>query len=271
MPKVINSKIGGRKATIVKPFTTVNRGAVPYISTAPAPSVTEALAQPAPAMAQGQSQQQAAQFVQGAVVGAPVGINAAGLRPIARLEIMSNTRTITLNGTIGQCAATVVCDPTGVATNSLPVQSWSTRFAGFQQYRVRSTKWILTPIRPLVGTATSSQGPGHVAVWVQDSPQAGSPTTTEFLQANRKNVVVNSDHIDVLTYTTNEPQDLNLTDIFLPPSHITGSSISTGQHAYMVYGDNSLTGLLGYATSGFIALFTITAVYDIEFFGVGGI
>jgi hypothetical protein len=198
-------------------------------------------------------------------------MNSAGLRPIARVEVMSATRTVTYQGSVGVLSATVVADPTGTATNSLGVQSWSTRFAAFQQYRIRNTKWILTPIRPLVGTTTSSQGPGHVAAWIQDSPQAGPPTTTEFLQANRKCLVINTDKVDVMSYSTNEPQDLNLTDIFLPPSHVTGSSISTGQHAYMLYGDNTLTGMLGYPSTGFTAVFTITAVYDIEFFGVGGI
>jgi hypothetical protein len=262
---------GGKKggsqvaARVVKSFSLVNRSG--GSQQAAAPVATSAALSALPATAQVQAQPQVA----GTVVGVPMGMNAAGLRPIARVEVMSQTQPITYQGSLGVASATVVCDPTGIATDSLPVDSWNSRFAGFQQYRIRSTKWLLTPIRTNVGTTTSSQGAGCVGIWIQDSPQVGGPNPTTFQQANRKLITINSDRTETLVYTTNEPQDLNLSDIFLPPIHITGASFSQGQHAFQLYGDTTLTGLAGYPGSGFTPIFCITAIYDIEFFGVGGV
>jgi hypothetical protein len=260
--KLGNTKRGQGRANIVKPFTVVNRGGgASAASTAQVPSKSTASAQSA---VQAQAQV-------GVVVGMPQGMNASGLRPIARVEVMSQTQPITYQGSLGNVSSTVVCDPTGVATDSLPVDAWNSRFAGFQQYRVRSTKWILTPIRTNVGTTTSSQGAGCVGIWIQDTPQAGGPAPTGFQQANRKLVPINTDRTETLVYTTNEPQDLNLSDIFVPPSHITGTSIQQGQHAFQLYGDTTLTGMAGFPGTGFTPIFCITAIYDIEFFGVGGV
>jgi hypothetical protein len=194
-----------------------------------------------------------------------------GLRPIARLEIMSTTRIINFNGGIGVLTATAVADPTGTAANSLGVDSWMTRFGGFQQYRIRKTKWILVPLRTNVGTGTSSQGPGHVGVWIQDTPQTGAPTTSQFFQANREMVLCNTDHIKAIEYATNEPQDLNMSDISLPPSHVTGAGVELGQHCYQTYGDIANTGMTGWPGTSATPAFSITALYDIEFFGVGGV
>jgi hypothetical protein len=258
-PKGQPQRAQGR-AQVTKKFSLVNR-------TQSAKTVPTPAAKAEETIVKAQSTAQNA----GVVVGMPMGMNSSGLRPIARVEVMSQTQPITYQGSLGVASATVVCDPTGVATDALPVDAWNSRFAGFQQYRVRSTKWILTPIRTNVGTTTSSQGAGCVGIWVQDTPQVGGPTPTTFQQANRKLIPINTDKTEVLTYTTNEPQDLNLSDIFLPPTHITGATLQQGQHAFQLYGDTTLTGLAGYPGSGFTPIFCITAVYDIEFFGVGGV
>lgn len=209
--------------------------------------------------------------VMGVVVGVPVGMSAAGLRPIARVEIMSETEPVTFLGSTGVCQSSSVADPTGIATNALGVNGWANRFSGFQQYRLRSTRWILVPLRTLVGTVTSSQVGGHVGIWIQDSPQVGNPGPTEFQQANRKFVLINQEKIEHLVYSTNEPQDLNLSDIALPPTHTTGATLQQGQHAFQVYGDDTITGIIGLPNNVYTPLFTLTAVYDIEFFGVGGV
>jgi len=248
------------RQTIVKKFSIVNR-------TTNQSRKAQVAAKPASSVTQATTTQPSVQ----AVVGVPFGMNAAGLRPIARVEVMSVTRTNTFNGSIGVLSATCVADPTGTATDALGVDNWANRFNGFQQYRIRKTKWILCPVRPNVGTTTSSQGPGCVGMWIQDSPQTGPPTTAQFLEANRKMIPVNTDRVETLEYATNEPQDLNLSDISSPPSHIVNTSIDQGQHCFQLYGDDTLTGMVGYPNSGFTPVFAITALYDIEFFGVGGV
>jgi hypothetical protein len=246
------------KAIFTRKFSTVNKSMPSSIATGNKQGATGAKA---PATRP---------LLAGSVVGAagPLG---PGLRPIARLEVMSETRHITFNGTVGVLSSTNVCDPTGIATDALAVNGWSNRFGGFQQYRIRSTKWVLVPLRTNVGTTTSSQAPGHVGMWIQDTPQAGNPATPNFLEANRRMILCNQERIEYMTYATNEPQDLNLSDIQTPPSHITNASIQQGQHCCQVYGDDTVTGILGLPNSGFIPLFSLTAVYDIEFFGVGGV
>jgi len=247
------------KPIINRKFTLVNKV---HSTAAAAPAVKKAEATTSVSAAVGH----------GVVVGVPLGMSAAGLRPVCRVEVMSQTRHVTFLSSTGVLSSNNVCDPTGIATDALGVDSWNSRFAGFQQYRVRSTRWILVPLRTLVGTTTSSQAGGHVGVWVQDSPQAGSPNQTTFQQANRKFVLINQERIESIAYTTNEPQDLNLSDIFLPPTHITGATLVQGQHCLQIYGDDTLTGIVGISSAaGYVPMFSITAVYDIEFFGVGGI
>jgi hypothetical protein len=240
------------RKTVMKPFTLVNK----------TPRAVSPAVQPAPV---------AAMANHGVVVGMPMGISAAGLRPVCRVEVMGDTIAIPFSGTIGVLSQTFVCDPTGTAPNSLAVNNWSNRFSGFQQYRVRSTTWIVVPLRTNVGTTTSSQAPGHIGIWVQDTPQTGAPTTNQFLQANRRFVLCNQERIERITYTTNEPQDLNLADISLPPSHVTGSGVELGQHALQLYGDNNNTGITGIGTGVTVSLFSVTPIYDIEFFGIGGV
>jgi len=204
-------------------------------------------------------------------VGVPRSMNAAGLRPVVRCEIMSVTRQVTLSNTTGILSSTNVADPTGNATNACAVSSWNTRFFGFQQYRIRSTRWIIVPVRTNVGTTTSSQCPGHVGIWVEDSPQTGSPLTAQFLQANRRMMLCNTEKIESIEYATNEPQDLDLSDIAVAPTHTTGSVLQQGQHCLQIYGDNTYTGISGFPASGYTVLYTVTCVYDIEFFGIGGV
>jgi len=239
------------RKTIVKPFTLVNktpRTASPAVVNVPA-----------------------AQANHGVVVGVPMGVSAAGLRPVCRVEVMSRSTLVLFNGTVGVLSTTFVCDPTGNAAGSLYVNNWASRFSGFQQYRVRSTRWMVVPLRTNVGTTTSSQAPGYIGVWVQDTPQTGPPTTNQFFEANRRFVLCNQERIESVTYTTNEPQDLNLSDISLPPSHVTGAGVELGQHAFQLYGDNVSTGITGIGTGINVGLFSVTAIYDIEFFGIGGV
>jgi hypothetical protein len=267
-------RVQGR-AQVVKKFTLVNRApsraanrsTSATASTGSTPlEIAPTSTAPAPVQALTQMSGNA-----GVVVGAPMGLNTPGLRPIARVEIMSETAPVTIYNPVQVLSSAVVADPTGTATDALPVNDWANRFQGFQQYRIRSTKWILTPIRPVVGTATATQAPGAIGYWIQDTPQAGPPTANDFLQANRRLMCINTDREAVITYSTNEPQDLNLSDIDQPPSHITGSTIQQGQHALLIYGDAPNTNLVGFPTSGYSNVVLVTAIYDIEFFGVGGV
>jgi len=208
---------------------------------------------------------------QNPVVGNPGVPAAPGLRPVARVQIMSDIATTTIYGPTGILASTNVADPTGNATDARPVYGWNNRFGGFQQYRIVSTRWIITPIRQLVGTTTSSQCPGHVGIWIMDSPQTGAPNSTQFRESNCLHLLVNTDRIEKVTYTTNEPQDLNLTDISSAPSHVIAGTVTLGQHCLQIYGDTTYTGIGNVPATGYTPLFTVRAVYDIEFFGVGGV
>jgi hypothetical protein len=242
-----------KQRTIVKKFTVVNKAAARSRAAPVAASTPVVAAKP----------------LANYVVGVPTGINAAGLKPVCRTEIMSAPANVVFNATLGVLSSTFVADPSGSAANALTVDTWLQRFGGFQQYRVRSTRWIIVPLRTNVGTTTSSQQPGHIGFWIEDTPQIGAPTTTQFLQANRRYMLANQEKIEHLVYDTNEPQDLNLSDISTSPTHVVGSGVELGQHCLQLYGDDTHTGLADSGATN--VLFTVTAVYDVEFFGIGGV
>jgi len=203
-----------------------------------------------------------------AVTGNPAFM-APNLRPVARVQVSSSKTIAYYTNASTALFSTFVCDPTGIASNSLGVTGWSTRFAGFQQYRVRKTEWHIIPTRVNIGTTTSSQLSGWIGYWIEDSPQTGAPVTSDFQKANVKVIMANCDHQTVHTMETNEPQDLNLSDIFVPPSHVTGSVIQQGQHCLQLYGDSTNTALVSGGANA--AMFGVFCIYDIEFFGVGGV
>jgi len=194
------------------------------------------------------------------------------IRPIARVEIPSDPFEVNFETVAGWARASLVANPTSTSFSSgvqqMGVSSWNNRFSGFQQYRIRNVKWLIIPHRPLVGTTTSSQMGGFFAAWLEDNPGIGAPTSTDFDAANWRPVIVNSDRTHLIEYQSNEPQDLNLIDISTPPNHIVNSTLQVGQHALQIYGDGPSSGL---ANGVDVALATVRAVYDIEFFGVGGL
>jgi hypothetical protein len=190
------------------------------------------------------------------------------LKPVARVKVMSLNVPVVVDPSSTFIAQSFVADPTGGAPNSVNVSGWTSRFQGFQQYRIRSTTWEVIPMRALVGTATSSQAGGAVDVWFEDTPQIGVPSTVQDAQANRRIVLVNTDTVHRETYSTNEPQDLNLTDIDSAPSHAVGSALQLGQHCLQMYGDALTLGLT--TTTESVQLFVVRCIYDLEFFGIGG-
>jgi hypothetical protein len=203
----------------------------------------------------------------GHVVGKP-SFMAPGLRPIARAMIQSRTIQIQWNASLGAVFETFQADPVGTSTfRPIPVDNWTNRFAGFQQYRIRATHWEVIPLRANVGTATSSQAQGFVQVWINDTSTGASPTPVEAAKVNSEIVHANTDKVLKMTYSTNEPQDLNLTDINSSPSHVDNGALFTGQHDLLIYGDSSTTGLVNGSLN--VALYSVRCYYDIEFFGVG--
>ncbi len=191
---------------------------------------------------------------------------APGLRPIARAKIMG-TNFVMYANSLSVIAYSHVCDPTGIASGARGVQAWANRFAGFQQYRVRSTTWEIIPIRQNVGTATSSQAAAGFEVWIGDDPSVGTPTLFQMNDNNRTFVHLNTDKVTHITYTTNEPQDLNLSPIGTSPSHVSGTSVVEGQHCLQCYGDQTYCGLQNDVADLQVAI--VRPIYDVEFFGIG--
>jgi len=195
---------------------------------------------------------------------------APDLVPLCRVLVSSTLALFNGVAAIDQGTTTYVCDPTGVATNSLGVFQWSTRFSGFQQYRVRSTKWVLTPLR--TKTAVDTAIAGYAIAFIEDDPQAGAPSQAVALASYpRARVIFNSEKISTIDYGTNEPTDLDLSDINTPPTKIVGTSINQGQHCLNLYTDNGFFGLNFITSSGTFPLIGVQAIYDIEFFGIGGV
>jgi len=192
------------------------------------------------------------------------------LRPVSRVKIASVCKPVNWLVATGIAAATFVADPTNSAAFAMQVFNWPNRFAGFQQYRIRSTEWQLVPLRKLGTSALSTfaQVSGYVYCWINDEPQVGVPTNNAMLTTDPRAIAhCNSDKVHRITYTTNEPQDLNLTQVGGAPVHITGNvGLELGQHAFQVYGDDVNTGINNTLN---ITLFTVRCIYDIEFFGVG--
>jgi hypothetical protein len=190
------------------------------------------------------------------------------LVPVCRV-LVSSTLAI-FNGLTSVTAGSqsYVADPTGNATNALGVFQWGTRFSGFQQYRLRSTEWKLIPLRQASSGDINS---GYAIAFVEDDPQAGAASQAVALASYpRARVILNSETIHTVTYDSNEPSDLDLSDINTPPNKIVNGSVHQGGHCLNVYTDN---GFFGFDTnaSGTIPLIGIQAIYDIEFFGIGGV
>lgn len=207
--------------------------------------------------------------VAAAPVTGPPRFMAPGLRPVARAQIQSIPRTANYVGALTFLGEVYVADPTGNSgAKSAFVQNWSNRFTGFQQYRIRSTEWKVIPLRSNYGIS-QTQMSGYAAVWINDTPLAGIPLTIEYERANTLPILANTDKIMTLTYGTNEPQDLNLSDINDPPTHLTSAGTFLGAHELLIYGDLANT-QLGFGVGGStIPCFVVYAIYDIEFFGIG--
>lgn len=198
---------------------------------------------------------------------------APDLVPLCRCLVSSTQALFNAIGAIGQGTTTYVADPSGNATNSLEVFQWSTRFSGFQQYRIVKTTWVLTPLRTAVGTGSlaSDKMAGYAIAWIEDSPQSGAPSQAVALATYpRKRVIFDSETIHEIPYGTNEPGDLNLSDINSAPTHIVGNSVTLGQHCLQMYTDNGFFGLDSNFSSGTRPLVGVQAIYDVEFFGIGG-
>jgi len=191
---------------------------------------------------------------------------APGLRPIASAKIMG-TNFVMYANSLSIIAYSHVADPTGIASGARGVQAWANRFAGFQQYRVRSTTWEIIPIRQNVGTTTSSQAAAGFEVWIGDDPSVGTPTLFQMNDNNRTFVHLNTDKITRITYKTNEPQDLNLSAIGTPPSHVSGTSVVEGQHCLQCFGDQTYCALQDDVAGLQVAI--VRPIYDVEFFGIG--
>jgi hypothetical protein len=196
------------------------------------------------------------------------------LPPLAKTRICSQPAIFNAVNSVGQGTNSYVCDPSGGAPGSLGVFQWSTRFSGFQQYRVTNTEWILRALRTNIGTVTSSQCAGVAVAWIDDDPQAGVPSQAAALASNVRALInLNGEGHHMVTYTSNEAQDLNLTDISLSPAHVVGNGvINAGQHCLQVYTDNGFYGLdSGLPGTGSTPLIWIQAIYDVEFYGIGGV
>jgi len=191
---------------------------------------------------------------------------APGLRPIAKARIFG-TNFVMYASSLSIVAYTHVADPTGIASGARGVQAWANRFAGFQQYRIRSTTWEIIPIRQNVGTTTSSQAAAGFEVWLDDDPSSGTPTLFAMNDNNRTFVHLNTDKITRIVYHTNEPQDLDLSPIGSPPSHSVGSTVVEGQHCLQCFGDQTYCALQNDVADLQVAI--IRPIYDIEFFGIG--
>lgn len=191
---------------------------------------------------------------------------APGLRPIARAKVFGTNQNVFVNS-IGVLAYSFIADPTFTAVGAAYVQAWANRFAGFQQYRIRSTTWEVIPMRPLVGTTTSAQASGGFEIWVDDNPASPIPNNFACNDANRRFVLFNSEETHRLHYAANEPQDLNLTPIGEPPYHIAGGTAAEGQHSFKCYGDNTTTQIDAGLDNLPVAI--VRPIYDIEFFGIG--
>jgi hypothetical protein len=192
---------------------------------------------------------------------------APDLVPIFRGKISSTLAVFNGISALQQGTTTYVADPTGNATNALGVFQWSTRFSGFQQYRIRSTEWVLTPIRYNLTMDT----PGYTIGFVEDDPQAGAASQAVALASfPRARVCHQSLKPLMITYGTNEPGDLDLSDINTPPNKIVNGSINQGQHCLNLYTDQGFFGFQAPA-SGTIPLIGVQAIYDVEFFGIGGV
>lgn len=190
---------------------------------------------------------------------------APSLSPIAKARIFGSNFALYASS-LSIISYARVADPTGIASNAAGVQAWANRFAGFQNYRIRATTWEIIPIRCNVGTTTSSQSAGGFEVWLDDSPSS-TPTLFAMNDNNRVFVHLNSDKITRLTYRTNEPQDLNLSAIGEPPSHVEGTGVVEGQHSLQCWGDPTYTCVPLACADLQVAI--IRPIYDVEFFGIG--
>jgi hypothetical protein len=195
------------------------------------------------------------------------------LPPICRCVVSSQPAIFTASQSLAQGTQTFIADPTGTVSGALGVFQWSTRFSGFQQYRIEKTEWHIVPIRQNVGTVTSSQAPGIAIAWIDNDPNAGAPSQAVALASMpRARIVLNSDKQHEISYTANEPQDLNLADISLPPTHDTGGGIlNDGQHCMNIYTDNGFFGLDVGSGSGTVQLLYVQAHYHVAFYGIGGV
>lgn len=194
------------------------------------------------------------------------GFMAPDLKPIARAKIFG-TNFVMYASSLSIIAYSHVADPTGIASGARGVQAWANRFAGFQQYRIRSTTWEIIPIRQIVGTTTATQAPAGFEVWVDDNPAVGTPTLFAMNDNNRTWVHLNTDKITRITYATNEPQDLNLAPIGTSPAHTVGTTVVEGQHCLQCFGDQTYCALDNSVANLQVAI--VRPIYDVEFFGIG--
>jgi hypothetical protein len=201
---------------------------------------------------------------------------APDLVPLCRCIVSSTLAIFNAVLALGQGTSTFVADPSGTATNALGVFQWSTRFSGFQQYRLRKTEWKLTPLRTFQNTSGSVGNlipPGGYSIaYIEDDPQAGAPSQAVALASYpRARVIHNSTEVHTVSFASNEPSDLDLSDISTPPNKIVAGVVNQGAHCLQLYTDDGFFGLNTSAASGTQHLIGVQALYDIEFFGIGGV
>jgi hypothetical protein len=196
---------------------------------------------------------------------------APDLVPLCRVKVSSTLAIFNGFGVLNQGTNTYVADPTGNATNALGVFQWGTRFSGFQQYRLRSTEWVITPLNATSAPQAAIM-PGYAIAFVEDDPQAGAASQAVALASYPRARVPFGNHPCAhITYDSNEPGDLDLSDINTPPNKIVNGSVKQGGHCLNIYTDNGFFGFNPDFNTNTFQLLGIQAVYDIEFFGIGGV